>query len=404
MAKAPTYVIHAGKIIDGTGKAPIENATLVHSAGKIVYVGPRAQAPTPEGAQVIEAPDLTVMPGLIDGHNGISGGLGAVKKLRCYTQYGITTAMSFHGNRQGNPTLPTRDKIRQGELRGCADLYVGHAVNCTHGHNKGRIADGPWEVRKAVREMLEQGADFIKTAASGGFWYPDESMSSPNYTAEEMNALVDEAHAWGKIVGVHVHTQPGLDRAIEAGADIIYHGCMIDSAAIEKMAKKGTWYMPTLKVTAQRNIDAWVDRPWMRAEMEASSVVHRQGVKLAVELGVNIAMGSDGPGTRYTWLYGENSVFEVAQLVECGMTPLQAICASTLGTAKAYRLDNKIGSLEAGKDADILCVRGNPLDNIVQLQDQSRVSLVFLKGKVEYAGGNYRDYYSIRDEDEILPL
>ncbi|TNJ65018.1 amidohydrolase family protein [Paenibacillus hemerocallicola] len=404
MAKAPTYLIHAARVIDGTGKAPMEKASVLISEGKIVYVGPKERAPAPEGVQIIDAPDLTVMPGLIDGHNGISGSLGAVKKLRCYVQYGITTAISFHGNRQGNPTLPTRDMIERGELRGCAQLVVGHAVNCTHGHNKGRLADGPWEVRKAVREMLEQGAEFIKTAASGGFWYENESMSSPNYTQEEMNALVDETHAWGKIVGVHVHTQPGLDRAIKAGADIIYHGCQIDAAAVEKMVEKGIWYIPTLKVTHPRNIAAWVDRPWMRAEMEACTDVHREGVKLAVKLGGKVAMGSDGPGTRYTWLYGENSVFEVAELVNCGMTPLQAICASTLQTAKAYRIDHRVGSLEAGKQADILCVQGNPLEDIEQLQDQNRVSLVFLKGKVEYAGNAYRDYFSIRDEDEIKPL
>jgi imidazolonepropionase-like amidohydrolase len=344
------------------------------------------------------------MPGLIDGHNGLAGGISCIKQLRCYVQFGITTAMSFHGNRQGNPTTPTRDAIENGMLRGCAQLVVGHAVNCTHGHNKGRIADGPWEVRKAVREMLEQGADFIKTAASGGFWYPNESMNSPNYTQEELNALVDETHAWGKIVGVHVHTQPGLDRAIEAGVDIIYHGAQIDSAAVEKMVKKGIWYIPTLKVTHPRNIAAWVDRPWMREEMEACTEVHRDGVKLAIQMGGKVAMGSDGPGTRYTWLYGENSVFEVAELVHCGMTPLQAICASTLGTAQAYRIDNKVGSLEPGKQADLLCVQGNPLDNIEQLQDQSKVALVFLKGKVEYAGHDYRDYYSIRDEDEIRTL
>lgn len=401
MAKAPTYLIHAARVIDGTGRAPIENGAVLISDGKIMYVGPSGQVPPTEGAQVIDAPGVTVMPGLIDGHNGLAGGINTIKILRCYLQFGITTAMVFHGNRAGNPTLPTRDAIRNGDLRGCAQIVVGHAVNCTHGHNKGRIADGPWEVRRAVREMIEQGADFIKTAASGGFWEPNESMNSPNFTQEELNALVDETHAWGKVVGVHVHTQPGLDRAIEAGVDIIYHGCQIDAAAVEKMVEKGIWFIPTLKVTHPRNIAAWVERPWMRAEMRACTDVHREGVKLAVKLGGKVAMGSDGPGTHYTWLYGESSVFETAELVNCGMTPLQAICASTLGTAQAYRIDHRVGSLEPGKQADILCVEGNPLDNIEQLQDQSKVALVFLNGKVEYAGWDYRDYYSIRDEDEI---
>lgn len=404
MAKAPTYLINAARVIDGTGSAPQENAAVLVSKGKIVYVGPQAQAPRPEGVEVIDAPDLTVMPGLIDGHNGLGGGISAVKPLRLYTQWGVTTAIVFHGNRQGNPTLPTRDAIKAGRLRGCAHIHVGHAVNCTHGHNKGRIADGPWEVRKAVRAELEAGADFIKTAASGGFWYPNESMSSPNYTVEELVALVDETHAWGKKVGVHVHTQPGLDRAIEAGVDIIYHGAHIDDSAVDKMVERGIWFIPTLKVTATRNIEAWVERPWMMEEMHICTPIHRAGVRRMIELGGKVAMGSDGPGTEYTWLKGENSVFEVGELVNCGMTPLQAISASTLGTATAYGLEDRIGSLEVGKEADILCVKGNPLDDIVQLQDQSRVSLVFLKGKVEYAGAGYREYYSIRDEDVLKTL
>ena len=119
-----------------------------------------------------------------------------------------------------------------------ADLVVGCIVNATNGHVKGRMADGPWEVRKAVREMVEAGCDFIKTAASGGFWDMHEDCSMINYTPEELNALVDEAHAWGKPVAVHAHTQPGLNYSIEAGADMIHHGCFIDEEALQGSAKK----------------------------------------------------------------------------------------------------------------------------------------------------------------------
>ncbi|HWL50949.1 MAG TPA: amidohydrolase family protein [Chthoniobacteraceae bacterium] len=397
-----SYLIHADRVIDGTGSAPIEEASIWVREGRIAYVGPRAEVPQTGEIRVIDGRGLSVMPGLIDGHNGFVGYvgmLGSVEVLRHYLQFGITTAISFHGNPEGNQPwgVPLRDAIDQGKLRGCARVVVGYVVNCTNAHNHGRTADGPWEVRRAVREMAQAGADFVKTAASGGFWGKHEGLRLPNYTREEFDALVDEAHAWGMRVGVHAHSQPGLDRAIEAGADLIYHGCLMDRAALEKMAGRGTWFLPTLRITSERNLDAWPGMPWQRERMGPAARPHREGFRLARELGVPLAMGSDGPGSSHVWKYGESSTFEVAEMVRCGMEPLEAIRTATLNTATAYGIGDRVGSIEPGKEADLLCVEGNPLDDMERMQDQKHVAIVLQQGRVEYAAGAYQCLYEPKD-------
>jgi len=398
----PRYLIRARRLIPGTGAAAIESAALLVQDGRIRFAGPAAQAPADPHAIEVDASALTVMPGLIDGHSGLVnwGALPAVSLLRAYLQHGVTTAVAFDGHRPGANAegIPLRDAIEQGKLRGCARLVVGKVVKCTHGHNEGRIADGPWEIRRAVREMVQAGADFIKTAATGGFWCKNGGIHRPNYTQEELSALVDEAHSWGLRVGVNAHTQPGLGRAIEAGADIIYHGCLIDPSAIERMAARSTWFIPALRVTSTRNVATWPEGSEIRARLEAAAGPQRTGLRAAVRAGVPIAMGSAGPGAVNGWLPGAAPVFELGEMVESGLTSPVAIRAATLGTAGAYRIDHRVGSLEAGKEADILCLRGDPLDDPTVLRDQRRVALVFQKGRVEYAHPEYRDYFSGGDE------
>ncbi|WP_135557370.1 amidohydrolase family protein [Paenibacillus cymbidii] len=154
------WVIHAGRLIEGTGNAPLEPASVWVRDGRIVYAGRRDQLPVvPETATVVDAPELTVLPGLVDGHNGVSGDLRQVKVLRCYLQYGVTTVVSYSGNQQGElPAAPLRDAIEGGLLRGCAQLHVGYMVNCTNGHNRGRTADGPWEWAATGRARAIRGS------------------------------------------------------------------------------------------------------------------------------------------------------------------------------------------------------------------------------------------------------
>lgn len=392
-AKSDAYVIHAGKIIDGTGRAPLDKGSILISGEKIAYVGDAAGLPPHDDAVVIDASRLTVMPGLIDGDAGFTGVLDTVGTLQAYLRHGVTTLATFNGIYPGKPpAVGLRDAVEKGALRGCSRLLVGHVVNATNGHNRGRTADGPWEIRRAVREMAEAGADFIKTSATGGFvdTADGEGVHTLSYTPEELHALVDEAHAWGLTVNIHAHSQPGIDRAIEAGADRVMHGCFLDDAAVSKMAERGTWYIPTLRITSRLNMAAF--QAGVLVKKEASHAIHRAGVRRAIEQGVRIALGSHAPGPRAIWKLGESTAVELAELVECGLTPLAALSVGTLKTAKAYGIDRRVGSLEAGKQADIVGVAGDPSRRIELLRDPRNVSVVFQKGRIEHASPEFREY------------
>lgn len=386
-----SYMLQVGRLIDGTGKPDIADASIWIEQGCVRYAGPRREAPpAPPAARIIEAPELTALPGLIDGHNGLTGGMDAVLALQGYLKHGVTTVATFLGNAAGRPpAVPLRDAIHQGLLPGCAGLVVGHIVNGSHAFQRGETANGPWDIRRAVRKAAEAGADFVKAAATGSF----TDVRQRTYTGEELEALVDEAHNWRLPVAVHAHTQPGLGLAIDAGADVIVHGCFADQTSIERMAERGTVFMPTLRVTSERNVSGYSEQPLVHAAMAEAGPVHRAAVRLAAEADVGIALGSHGLGLKSIWpRSGETTAFELAELVRCGLSPMRAIVAGTLQTARAFRLDSRIGSLSPGKQADLLCVRGNPLERIELLQEQERVALVFRCGRLEYAGGAFRRY------------
>lgn len=296
------------------------------------------------------------------------------------------------------PGIALRDAIESGDVRGCARLLAGSIVSCTNGHVKYRTADGPWEVRKAVPEMVQAGSDFIKTAASGGFYGQHEVCSSPNYTPEELTALIQEAHAWGVPVVVHCHTQPGLSYCIDAGVDQIHHGAFIDDAAVRGIRDKGLFYMPTLAVTCQRNIEALSDQPWQTREMQQAQPGHRAGVRLAHALGVQLAVGTDFPGTPRTWRVGDRTLYELQELVQCGLTPMDALVAATRNNAAAYRRLHELGTLEPGKRADLLVVAGNPAEDVGILYDARNIRLVMKDGVVEVTEDEYRQHYRTRSD------
>lgn len=382
-------ITHA-QLIDGNGGPVVADATVLVRDQLIQAVGKGIEIP-PE-AEIIDAAGRTVMPGLVEGHAHVGGNPEAIQTLRLSLQRGITTVCSVSANRDG---IQLRDGINAGQVRGCARLIAGCVVCPTHGHVKFRTADGPWEVRKAVREMTDMGADFIKTAASGGFWSANESCSVRNYTLEELDALVDEAHAWGVPVVVHAHTQPGIGNSIQAGVDQIHHGAFIDEAGVRGIREAGLYYMPTLRVTSDRNIAAWPDRPWMLEEMRKSQPIHRAGVRLAHELGVKIALGTDYPGSAKGWLVGDATPWELVELRDCGLSPMEVLVAATRTTAEAYRKLDRFGTLEPGKFADLLVVDGDPLQDLGLLYDETKIALVMKEGAVEHVTDLYRSHYRI---------
>lgn len=364
-----TIAVTDANIITCAGDEPIEGGVVVIEDGRFVAVGSADEVDVPAGAEVIDAAGRTVMPGLIEGHAHIGGDARSQQRLRATLQRGITTVCSVSANLNG---IALREGIAEGYVRGCARLVAGCVVTPTFGHVRFRDADGPWEVRKAVREMVQAGADFIKTAASGGFQWADEAMTFRNYTPEELTALVDEAHAWGRRVSVHAHAQPGINNSIAAGCDSIHHCALMDDEGLERLAESGLWFVPTLHVTSEK----FYGRPGlpghMRPRMEHAEPIHREGVRRAHELGIPIAVGTDGAAG--------DAMHEMMELVACGLTPMEAIVAGTRNAADCLGLLDETGTLEPGKRADLIAVRADPLADISVLYDEANLALVMRNG------------------------
>lgn len=378
-----TAIVNA-LLIDGKGGPPQPGACVLVEGETIANVWAAGEADIPADAVRIDATGLALLPAFLDGHMHVSrepgrldhlghvrANVAAVGKLQACLQWGTGTV----GHAAGSPeSVVLSELIREGAVGGCSDLLVGAAVTATCGHVAGRSADGPWEIRKAVREMVAAGADWIKTCATGGFQHAHEGLGNEDYTLEELRALVEQAHARGKRVHAHAHAQPGLGNAVEAGCDVILHGAMIDEAALEGIAEKGMWYMPTLHVTSEQ----FYGRPGLPAHMsermKQANPFHRAGVAKAREMGVRIAVGTDGgPGSAMN---------EMRELVGCGFTPMEAIVAATRDTADALGVLAKVGTVEPGKQADLVAVKGDPAKDIGVLSSQDAVALVVKRGKI----------------------
>ncbi len=392
---ATVKVIRGGKVITGDG-AVIDGGVVVVVGERITAVGEARQVIVPPDAECIEAAGMTIMPGIMDAHWHLGGDFRTANILREALARGITTIASVTA---GPGAYPLRDAIKAGHLRGCARYLVGCAVVQTKGHVNGRFADGPWEVRKAVREMAE--CDFIKTTATGGFsgaLAGTEKCSWENYTYPELKALADQAHVLGKRVAVHAHNQPGLNRSIKAGIDAIHHGAFIDDEALEGIARKNLFYIPTLTVTCQKNIEAHKETdPWAVEPMLAAAPIHRAGVRKAHEMGIKIGLGTDSPGKR-VWQIGDKTLWELVELVACGLSPMDAIVAGTRNTADSLGILDEVGTLAAGKRADLLIVNGDPAADVAVLYERENVALVMKDGVVESTNEAFKTYYKVRGE------
>lgn len=400
-APAPkTVVIHAGHLLDvKTGKT-LANQTIVIQGEKIASVGTDAQVPA--GANVIELPNATVLPGLIDAHThitfdpnfgystlGISvprEALTGAKNAKVTLEAGFTTIRNVGA--RGYADVALRDAINAGEVPGPRMLVSGPALSISGGHcdnnllpfeyhksNEG-VADGVEAVQHKTREIIKYGADVIKVCATGGVMSKGDDPNASQYTLEEMKAIVADAHRLGRKVAAHAHGAQGVIWASEAGVDSVEHGHLMNDAAIATLKKNGTYLVPTLYlVDWQKENAAKANLPeYAKRKMEMVSEVGQGNAKKAFAAGVKIGFGTDAA----VYPHGLNA-HEFAVYVRLGMTPLQAIQTATVNDADLLGWSDKIGTIEAGKFADIIAVEGDPLADVSTLE---RVKFVMKGGEV----------------------
>src|SRR5438876_2937032 len=401
-------VIRAGTLIDGKASTPRRDQVIVIRGNHIESVSDAASAKTPAGATVIDLSKATVLPGLIDSHTHIflqgedpaQGGydaniLNAPLALRAARatvaarralEQGFTTLRDVETEGAGYGDVEIKQAIEEGTIPGPRIFGATRAISTTGGYNlegyapelempKGaQIVDGPVEARKAAREQLDHGADWIKVCMTHRSWVGKngELVSQPTLTVEELRAIVDETHGWGKKVACHAYSGIGLHRALDGGCDSIEHGLDLDDAAIPQMLKQGTWYVPTISPYYKDWAPADTSGG-QRDRLRAS--VHEPSVKKALKAGVKIAFGTDMGGIPWT----EPIAQEFPRMVEFGMTPMDAIQSATSRAATMLDMEGKIGVIASGAFADIIAVSGDPLRDIKTLQS---VQFVMKDGKV----------------------
>jgi len=403
-AKTPGHiVVHAGKMLDvRTGKTLTDQAIVIEG-GKIASVGPMAQANRSAGDRLIDLPSATVLPGLTDAHTHMTGdpqdvgyeGLGisipratliGARNARLTLEAGFTTVRNVGA--EGFSDVALRDAINAGDIPGPHMLVSGPALGITGGHcdenllpfeyhyTAEGVADGVEGVQHKVREVIKYGADLIKICATGGVLSHGDNPQASQYTLEEMKAIVADAHRLGRKVAAHAHGAQGILWASQAGVDSIEHGSYIDDAAIAEMKKNGTYLVPTLYL-ADWFLDN-AERLHVPAEMIAKGrtvmAAARKNEAHAFASGVRVAFGTDAA----VYPHGLNA-HEFAVMVKLGLTPLQSIQAATINAADLLGWSDKIGTLEAGKWADIIAVDGDPLQDVTTLE---KVKFVMKSGEV----------------------
>jgi imidazolonepropionase-like amidohydrolase len=396
-------VIHAGHMLDvKTGKM-LDNVTIVIDGDKITSVSGGAQADKQADAHVINLPNATLLPGMIDAHThltfdpnfgyqelGVSipkEALIGAKNARITLEAGFTTVRNVGAS--GYTDIALRDAINEGMVPGPRMDASGPALSITGGHCDQNLlpyewhaksdgaADGVEGVQHKVREIIKYGADVIKVCATGGVLSKGDDPRASQYTLEEMKAIVADAHRLGRKVAAHAHGAQGIAWAAEAGVDSIEHGSYIDDAAIKIMKERGTYLVPTMYLADwMRENAAKIGLPAMYAEkMKSVTAASRQNLRHAFEAGVKVAFGTDAA----VYPHGLNA-HEFAVYVQQGMTPVQAIQTATVNAADLLGWSDRIGTLEQGKFADMIAVNGDPTKDVTLLQNPTFV----MKGGVVY--------------------
>lgn len=405
-AQAESTLLTGGHVFDVERGVMLKDHDILVEDGRIKAVGRKGTLGA-AGAARIEMQGAYLLPGLSDSHvhltsradlhgyrrlavstprSAISGVANAEKTLRA----GFTTVRNLGG--PGFADVDLKDAIDTGEIPGPRIIPAGHSIGITGGHCDnnllpyedkavgGGVADGPWAVRQKVRENKKYGAEVIKFCGTGGVLSKGTTIGAQQFTLEEMKAIVGEAHELGLKVAVHAHGAKGIQTALEAGVDSVEHASLISDESLKLAVKQGTFL----------SMDIYVS-DFILSEGEAAGILpeslekektvgkaQRERFQAAVKAGAKIAYGTDAG----VYTHGLNGR-QFAYMVQWGMRPAEAIRTATLGNAELFGLKEEIGSLTAGKRADIIAVTGDPLTNIRELED---VDFVMKDGSVFYNG------------------
>jgi len=410
-ALAETYLIHAGHLIDGVADKPQKAVTVTVIDNKIHRVEPGYINPQ-NGQQLLDLKHATLMPGLMDMHVHIMGEspakptpgyytqgfrkneadfvLKATQYARKTLQAGFTTVRDLGG---GSGSLSLRNAIKAGYIDGPRIFAAGTPIATTGGHAdqtnglnrefsrlkgepgpKEGVINGPYEARRAIRQRYKEGSDVIKLTVTGGVMSLAKSADNPQFMDDELEAIMTAARDYNFIVAAHAHGAEGMKRAVKAGVDSVEHGTYMTDEIMKLMKKKGTYFVPTISAgkwaAAHADNYAAIVRPKARAvgpKMQATFA-------RAYKKGVKIAFGTDAG----IFPHGINAR-EFEYMTEVGMPPMEAIQSATLTAAKLLRIDDRLGSVEVGKVADLVAVPGNPLEDISLM---SKVNFVMKNGVV----------------------
>lgn len=397
-AAAPVIVVRARALIDGTSAQPQRDPEILIRGSRIVEVYKVGAHAPPPGAQVIDLGAATVLPGLIDCHTHIflqgevpaAGGYDvqllkfpasyraarAVVAARRALEQGFTTIRDVETEGAGYGDVGIKQAINEGYIPGPRMFVATRAISSTGGYNlegyapevalpKGaQLIDGPVEARKAAREQLDHGADWIKVYMTHRSWVDEQGalVSQPTLTVEELTAVVDEAHGWRKKVACHAYNGIGLQRALDGGCDSIEHGLELSDAQIAQMVRQGTWYVPTLAVYYYDPDPP--DTPSGKRDRKRVAV-HGVSFQKALRAGVKIAFGTDVGGFVWT----DPIAQEFGREVEFGMTPMQAIQSATARAAELLGQRGELGVVAVGAHADLIAVAGDPLADVGALKN-----------------------------------
>lgn len=405
-------------LIDGTADPARDGHTVLMDGESIVAVGPQHEVSVPPGAESIDMTGMTVLPGLIDLHVHLCavpyacagahtpGRTGPVsprvvaeteevlwgaRHAEADLEAGFTTVRDAFNYSTETGALSLRHAAQTGLIRAPRIFAAGYAgmtgsiVDMRHPpamtRPYGYVADGPWELRKRTREVVRAGFDWIKTFTSGGRspGQQEDDTWFTNHTVEELQAIIDEAHNFGIRVMVHATTHEAIALAVRCGADTIEHGWPLDDELIQLMLDRETILVPTLSVYSRRGFLADEVPPSLKRRAERQVEIRTESFARAYKAGVRIANGSDIAPSLPTMSHGENA-FELTCMVRAGMSAADAIRAATAVAAQALGISDEVGTIEPGKQADLIAVAGDPLADIGVLEHGP--TYVFQRGQL----------------------